>query len=225
MIINILTLFPSMFYSFLSESIPRIALEKGKITVNLVDIRDFSGNKHRQVDDYPFGGGSGMVIKPDPLYASLMSVQQEKTHPIIYFTPQGRLLNQKIVRSYLEQEEVTLLCGHYKEIDHRIRERFVSDELSIGDYVLSGGELPAMVMVDALARLQEDVLSDIDSALTDSHENGLLGTPHYTRPADFRGMKVPEVLTSGNHKLIEKWREEQSRSLTIKVRPDLSKNE
>ncbi len=225
MIINILTLFPSMFYSFLSESIPRIAIEKDKIEVHLIDIRDFSGNRHRQVDDYPYGGGSGMVIKPDPLYASIKSVEKSRLQPVIYFTPQGRLLNQRIIRSYLHEKEITLLCGHYKEIDQRIREEFVTDEISLGDYVLSGGELPAMILVDALARLQEDVLNDIDSALSDSHENGLLGTPHYTRPLEFLGKMVPEVLTSGNHKKINQWRSEQSRSLTKRIRPDLKINE
>ncbi len=223
MIINVLSLFPSCFTSFLSESIPKIAIEREKIKINLIDIRDFSGNKQRQVDDYPYGGGSGMVIKPDPLISSLEYLHQDRKVPVIYFTPQGRLLNQKIVRDYLKEEEITLLCGHYKEIDQRVRDFYVHDEISIGDFVLSGGELPAMIMIDALARLQEGVLSEIDSALTDSHENGLLGCPHYTRPVDYKGMKVPEVLTSGNHKKIDQWRKEKSLELTQNRRSDLLK--
>lgn len=223
MIINILTLFPSMFYSFLSESIPRIAIEKAKLQVNLIDIRDFSNNRQRQVDDYPYGGGSGMVIKPEPIALALDHVTKDSPQPVIYFTPQGRLLNQKIVREYLPYQEITLLCGHYKEIDQRVRDIYISDELSIGDYVLSGGELPAMIMTDALARLFDGVLSDIDSALTDSHENDLLGCPHYTRPVEFRGYRVPEVLCSGNHKKINEWRYQQAVSLTKKRRMDLIK--
>jgi tRNA (guanine37-N1)-methyltransferase len=225
MIINVLSLFPSCFTSFLSESIPKIAIEREKITINMIDIRDFSKNKQRQVDDYPYGGGSGMVIKADPLISALEYIHQDRQVPVIYFTPQGRLLNQKIVREYLPKEEITLLCGHYKEIDQRVRDYYVSDEISIGDFVLSGGELPAMVMIDALSRLQEGVLNEIDSALTDSHENGLLGCPHYTRPVDYRGMKVPDVLLSGNHKKIEQWREKQSLEMTQNRRSDLLKNE
>ncbi|HPY97021.1 MAG TPA: tRNA (guanosine(37)-N1)-methyltransferase TrmD [Candidatus Cloacimonadota bacterium] len=221
MIINVLTLFPDCFSSFLSESIPKIAIEKEKLKVNFIDIRDFSGNKQRQVDDYPYGGGSGMVVKPEPLIDSIEFIQKGKKIPVIYFTPQGRLLNQQIVRQYLSEPEIILLCGHYKEIDQRVRDYFVTDELSIGDYVLSGGELPAMIMIDALARLQDGVLSDIDSALTDSHENGLLGHPHYTRPADLNGMQVPEVLLSGNHKKIDEWRQQKSLEITQQRRSDL----
>jgi len=223
MIINILTLFPSMFYSFLSESIPKIALEKEKLQINLIDIRDFCNNKQRQVDDYPYGGGSGMVIKPEPLFLALDHILKDNPQPVIYFTPQGRLLNQSIVREYLPVDQLTILCGHYKEIDQRVREHYVTDELSVGDYVLSGGELPAMIMTDAIARLLDGVISDIDSALSDSHENNLLGCPHYTRPTLFRGMAVPEVLTSGNHKLIDNWRLKQSLELTKKRRMDLLK--
>lgn len=225
MIINVLSLFPACFTSFLSESIPKIAIEQNKLTVNLIDIRDFSGNKQRQVDDYPYGGGSGMVIKPEPLADAIDYIRQNKSQKVIYFTPQGRLLNQKIVREYLQEEEITLLCGHYKEIDQRVRDHFVDDEISIGDFVLSGGELPAMIMIDALARLHEGVLNEIDSALTDSHENGVLGCPHYTRPLDFRGYKVPDVLCSGNHKKIDEYRQHQSLDLTKRRRSDLLTNE
>ena len=230
---HILTLFPAMFHGFLSESIPAIAQEKGQLSVNLIDIRDFSNNKHRKVDDYPYGGGAGLVMNAEPIAAAIDSIFatnrsanlrlacQNPTPPIIYFTPQGRLLNQKIVREYLNCPEIIIICGHYKEIDHRIREKYVTDEISIGDYVLSGGELPAMVFTDAISRLLENVISDPESALTDSHENGLLGFPCYTRPYEFQGMKVPDVLVSGHHKEIEKWQKQKAIEITMKVRPEL----
>ena len=220
--IHILTLFPEMFKGFLSESIPFIAQEKGQLSVNLVDIRDFSEDKHRKVDDYPYGGGAGLVMKPEPLASAIDSVSQTSdiSLPVIYFTPQGRLLSQKTVREYLHSPEIVIVCGHYKEIDQRIREKYITDEISIGDYVLSGGELPAMVFTDAIARLLENVISDPESALTDSHENGLLGYPCYTRPYDFRGMKVPDVLVSGHHKEIDKWLKQKAIELTQKVRPE-----
>jgi len=230
-----------MFHGFLSESIPFIAQEKGKLSVNLINIRDFSEDKHRKVDDYPYGGGAGLVMKPEPIAGAIESVLKniqpdnecsEKTTesiiksseakiPIIYFTPQGRLLNQQTIRNYLITPEIIIVCGHYKEIDQRIRDKYITDEISIGDYVLSGGELPAMVFTDAIARLLDDVISDLESALTDSHENGLLGYPCYTRPYEFQGMKVPDVLVSGHHKEIEKWCKEKSMELTAKIRPEL----
>lgn len=222
MVINVLTLFPAMFHGFLAESIPAIAQEKGELSVNLIDIRDFSANKNRQIDDYPYGGGAGMVIKPEPLSNAIRFTLGDKiVSPVIYFTPQGKLLNQSIVRSYLEYQELTVICGHYKEIDQRIRDLYVTEELSIGDYVLSGGELPAMVFIDAISRLLDNVLSDAESANTDSHENELLGCPHYTRPYTFEGLSVPEVLVSGNHKNINEWRNTKSIELTMKVRPDI----
>jgi tRNA (guanine37-N1)-methyltransferase len=213
-----------MFHGFLSESIPAIAIEKGLLTVRLIDFRDFSGNRHHQVDDYQYGGGAGMVIKPEPLAGAIEHIKatsQAPDSPIVYFTPQGHLLTQKRVRQYLEHTEVTLLCGHYKEIDQRIRDIYVTDEVSIGDYILSGGELPAMVLTDAIARLLDGAISDAQSASTDSHENGLLGFPCYTRPFEFQGRCVPEVLCSGHHLKIEQWRREKSLELTEKVRPDL----
>ncbi len=223
--INILTLFPAMFYNFLSESIPAIAQDKKKMLVNLIDIRDFTSDKNRQVDDYPYGGGAGMVIKPEPLANAIRFVNKGcKPNNVIYFTPQGRLLTQSIVKEYADNSEIYLLCGHYKEIDQRIRNEFVTDEISIGDFVLSGGELPAMVFVDAVSRLLDGVLNDAESAQTDSHENGLLGCPHYTRPYSFEGEKVPDVLMSGNHKKIEEWRKLKSMELTRKVRPDILRN-
>ena len=219
--ITVLTLFPGIFANFLTESIVGIAVEKKALTVKIINIRDFAFNKHKQVDDYSFGGGAGMVMKPEPLYESITFAKKEKNIPVIYFTPQGRLLNQNIVNEYSSQKEIILVCGHYKEIDQRIRDALITDEISIGDYVLSGGEIPAMVLIDAVARLQKGVLGDLDSALTDSHQNGLLGYPCYTRPAEYKGMKVPDILLSGNHKKIEEWRERKSIELTKKVRPDL----
>ncbi|MCK4312062.1 MAG: tRNA (guanosine(37)-N1)-methyltransferase TrmD [Candidatus Cloacimonetes bacterium] len=219
--IEILTLFPKLFQNFLQESVVGIAIKQKAIIVNITDIRDFTHDKYRSVDDYPYGGGAGMVMKPEPLYEAIQYVKKDRDIPVIYFTPQGELLTQKIVNKYSKIEDIILLCGHYKEIDQRIRDLLVTEELSIGDYVLSGGEIPAMVMIDAIARLQEGVLGDMDSALTDSHQNGLLGCPHYTRPAEFKGKKVPEVLLSGNHKKIEEWRKQKALEITKKNRPEL----
>ncbi len=223
--IEVLTLFPKMFENFLQESILGIATREKALSVNLTDIRDFTHDKHHTVDDTPYGGGAGMVMKPEPLYEAISSVKKERDIPVIYFTPQGKLLTQKIVNKYSKMENLILLCGHYKEIDQRIRDKFVTEELSIGDYVLSGGEIPAMVMIDAIARLQEGVLGNIDSAMTDSHQNSILGCPHYTRPPEFKGMKVPEVLLSGNHKKIDEWRQQKALKITLKNRPDLLKDD
>jgi tRNA (guanine37-N1)-methyltransferase len=223
--IEVLTLFPKIFENFLQESMLGIAIREKALSVNLTDIRDFAYDKHHTVDDTPYGGGAGMVMKPEPLYEAISSVKREQDIPVIYFTPQGKLLTQKIVTKYSKTENLILLCGHYKEIDQRIRDKFVTEELSIGDYVLSGGEIPAMVMIDAIARLQEGVLGDIDSALTDSHQNGILGCPHYTRPPEFKDMKVPEVLLSGNHKKIDEWRKQKALEITLKNRPDLLKDD
>ncbi|MDN5353314.1 MAG: tRNA (guanine37-N1)-methyltransferase [Candidatus Cloacimonadota bacterium] len=219
--IDVLTLFPGMFTNFLEESMVKIARDKKALEVRLTDIRDYAFNKHRSVDDYPYGGGAGMVLKPEPLYEAITAVKDESNVPVIYFTPQGKPLTQKIIRSYASANHLILLCGHYKEIDQRIRDSLVTAEYSIGDYVLSGGELPAMVFIDAVARLQEGVLNDSESAATDSHENGLLGAPHYTRPPEFRGMKVPEVLLSGNHAKIADWRRKKAIEKTTKIRPEL----
>ena len=219
--INILTLFPDFFDNFLNESIIKAAIQQGALSVSITDIRDFAEDKHKTADDYPYGGGAGMIMKPEPIYKALNSVKQNRMMPVIYFTPQGRLLNQRIVEEYKDETELVFICGHYKEIDQRIRDFAVTDEISIGDYVLSGGEIPAMVMTDALTRIQEGVLGDIESALTDSHQTNLLGCPHYTRPAEFMGMKVPEILLSGNHKKIDEWRQEKAIEITQKVRPEL----
>ena len=219
--IDVLTLFPQMFENFLKESMVGIAIKQNALSVELTDIRDFAFNKHHKVDDYPYGGGSGMVMTPEPLYEAITKIKGDRDIPVIYFTPQGKLLNQSTVNKFSQVKEMIIVCGHYKEIDQRIRDTLITDELSIGDYVLSGGEIPAMVMIDAVARLQDDVLGSIDSALSDSHQDGLLGCPHYTRPPEFMGHKVPEILLSGNHKNIEKWREQKSLEITKKNRPDL----
>jgi tRNA (guanine37-N1)-methyltransferase len=219
--IDVLTLFPQMFENFLKESMIGIAIKQNALSVELTDIRDFAFNKHHKVDDYPYGGGSGMVMTPEPLYEAITKIKGDRDIPIIYFTPQGKLLNQSTVNKFSQIDEMIIVCGHYKEIDQRIRDTLITDEFSIGDYVLSGGEIPAMVMIDAVARLQDGVLGSIDSALSDSHQDGLLGCPHYTRPPEFMGHKVPDILLSGNHKNIEKWREQKSVETTMKNRPDL----
>jgi len=221
--IDVLTLFPGIIRGFLKESMIAKAINQGALEVKLINFRKYAGNKHNQVDDYPYGGGAGMVIKPEPLYKGIKLARKKTNCPVIYFTPQGRLLNQKILEEYLSQEKIILVCGHYKEIDQRVRDLLVTDEISIGDYVLSGGELPAMVFIDGIARLLPGVLNDMESAETDSFRDGLLGYPCYTRPPEFMGLKVPEVLLNGNHKLIEKWRKEQALLLTKKHRPDLMK--
>lgn len=219
--IDVLTLFPLMFENFLKESMVGIAIKQNALSVQLTDIRDFAFNKHKKVDDYPYGGGSGMVMKPEPLYEAITKIKNDRDIPVIYFTPQGKLLDQPTVNKFSQVEEILIVCGHYKEIDQRIRDTLITHEFSIGDYVLSGGEIPAMVMIDAIARLQDDVLGNIDSALSDSHQDGFLGCPHYTRPPDFRGLKVPDILLSGDHKKIEEWRETKSFEITKKNRPDL----
>ncbi|PID29745.1 MAG: tRNA (guanosine(37)-N1)-methyltransferase TrmD [Candidatus Cloacimonadota bacterium] len=221
--IDILTLFPEYFSDFFQISIVGNAVEAGKIQPTVTDIRDFAFNKHRQVDDYPYGGGAGMVMKPEPIAEAIDFLHAEKDVPVIYFTPQGKPLTQKTVRYFAEKERVILLCGHYKEIDQRIRDLYVSHEISTGDYVLSCGELPAMIFVDAVARLQDGVIGDLNSALTDSFEINLLGCPHYTRPSEFRNCCVPDVLLSGNHKKIDDWRNKKSMEITAEVRPDILK--
>lgn len=225
MIFNILTLFPEMFEGFLQQSMIGIANQKSIIEVKITNIRDFAHDKHHTTDDYPYGGGAGMVMKPEPLFESITHIKGERDIPVIYFTPQGKLLKQKEIIFFSGLEEVILLCGHYKEIDQRIRDSLVTAEYSIGDYVLSGGEIPAMVFIDATTRLLEGVLGDIDSALSDSHQNGILGCPHYTRPPEFRGMNVPEVLLSGNHQKIEEWRKAKAIEMTLRNRPELLNNE
>ena len=220
---DVLTLFPEMF-NILNESIIGRAKEKGLINVNLINIRDFSKNKHKKVDDTPYGGGAGMVIQPDVVYDAYKSVitnneKSEKTR-VIYMSPQGKKLDQQKVEELSKQEHLILLCGHYEGIDQRVLDSIVDEEISIGDYVLTGGELPAMVLIDSVSRYVEGVLKD-DSTTEESFSQGLLEYPQYTRPEIFEGQQVPEVLRSGNHQMIDKWRREQSLKRTLEKRPDL----
>ena len=217
---NVLTLFPEMF-DCLNQSVIGRAVEKELIDINLVNIRDFSNNKHKKVDDTPYGGGSGMVMMPDVVYRAFQSVESEKAK-VIYMSPQGKTLDQKKVEDLAKQEHLIILCGHYEGIDQRVLDKIVDEEVSIGDYVLTGGEIPAMVLIDSVSRYIKGVLNE-DSIKEESFSNGLLEYPQYTRPENFEGEKVPEILLSGNHQNIDKWRKEKSLEITKKKRPDLLK--
>lgn len=217
---NVLTLFPEMF-SALDESIIGRGKEKGLIDINLINIRDFSKNKHKKVDDTPYGGGAGMVMEPTVVYDAYCSVK-EPNAKVIYMSPQGKTLNQQIVQDLAKEENIILLCGHYEGIDQRVIDEIVDEEISIGDYVLTGGELPAMVLIDSVSRYVKGVLKD-DSIQEESFTNGLLEYPQYTRPEIFLGQRVPEVLLSGHHENIKKWRRNQSLIDTYLKRPDLLK--
>lgn len=215
---DIFTLFPGMFEGPLRESILRRAQERGLLSVVLHNIRDATTDRHHVVDDYPYGGGAGMVMKPEPIFAAVEAVYQGG--PIILLTPAGRLFTQEIAQELAREPRVTLLCGHYEGIDERVREHLVTDELSIGDYVLTGGELAAMVIVDAVSRLVPGVLAN-ESTQEESHSSGLLEYPQYTRPPEFRGWRVPDILLSGHHEQIARWRRKESLRLTRERRPDL----
>ena len=223
--IDIISVVPELLVSPFSHSIMKRAREKGLLTVDVHDLRVFGLGAYKQVDDYAFGGGAGMVLMPEPLANLIESLQHHIPYDeIIYLTPDGDLLNQKIANSFSLKNRLLLICGHYKGIDQRIRDHWVTREISIGDYVLSGGELPAAVLVDAIGRLIPGVLNDETSALTDSFQDDLLAPPVYTRPADFRGMLVPEILLSGHEAKIEEWRFEQALKRTEMKRPDLLKD-
>ena len=217
---DVLTLFPDMFKS-LEESIIGRAKEKGLIEINLINIRDFSKDKHKKVDDTPYGGGAGMVLKPDVVYDAYLSIKNEKAK-VIYMSPQGKVLNQDKVKELSKENHLILLCGHYEGIDQRVLDEIVDEEISIGDYVLTGGELPAMVLIDSVSRYVEGVLSG-ESTKEESFSNKFLEYPQYTRPEEFRGKKVPEVLISGHHENIKKWRKQKSLEITKLKRPDLLK--
>ena len=219
---DVLTLFPEMFSS-LNESIIGRAKKNKQININLVNVRDFSENKHNKVDDTPYGGGAGMVMMPDVVYRAYQSLNNKDTK-VIYMSPQGKTLDQKKVVELSKEEHLIILCGHYEGIDQRVLDKIVDEEISIGDYVLTGGELPAMVLIDSVSRYVEGVLSE-DSIKEESFSNGLLEYPQYTRPEVFEGMKVPEILLSGNHQRIDEWRKEQSLEITKKKRPDLLNKE
>lgn len=219
--IQVLSLFPPMFEGVFQHSIMKKAQDKGAVTLGVVDIREFADNK-RQVDDYPFGGGAGMVLKPEPVFNAVESITNDGKKPrVILMCPQGERFTQKKAEELALEEELVFICGHYEGYDERIREHLVTDEISIGDFVLTGGELAAMTVIDSVVRLLPGVLGNSDSPVRDSFSTGLLEHPHYTRPADFRGMDVPSVLTSGNHAKIEDWREEQGLKRTLERRPDL----
>lgn len=223
--IQVLSLFPDMFDGVFNASIMKKAQDKGAVTFDVTDFRSFSNNKHNQVDDYPYGGGAGMVLKPEPLFNAVEALQAQGKKPrIILMCPQGERYSQKKAEELALEEDLIFLCGHYEGYDERIREHLVTDEISIGDFVLTGGELAAMTIIDSVVRLLPGVLGQEASHINDSFSTGLLEHPHYTRPADFRGMKVPDVLMSGNHAKIAEWREEQSLKRTFERRPDLLQN-
>lgn len=224
---HILTLFPEMVLSGLKTSILGRAEDNGYITIEATNIRDFSEDKHRHVDDYPYGGGAGMVMQPEPIYKAYKSIEEKieaagrKKPRVLYMTPQGQVFNQNLAEELAKEEDLVFLCGHYEGVDERILEEIVTDTMSIGDYVLTGGELPAMVMIDAISRMVPGVLSNQVSGEFESFHDNLLEYPQYTRPVEYHGKRVPDVLLSGHHANIEKWRREKSIERTLKWRPDL----
>jgi len=234
--IDIITIFADMFKGVFSESMVKIAQQKGKFTINIHNLRDYTCDKHRRLDAPPYGGGAGMVLQCEPLFKAVEAIikstenraqrtEKGKSKPkVIFLTPQGRSFSQKKAKEMLEDEHLILLCGHYEGIDQRVRDSLVDEEISVGDYILSGGEVAAMVIVDVLARLIPGVVGDYDSVENESFEDNLLDYPQYTKPRDFRGKFVPSVLLSGDHKKIQEWRKEQALKRTRQRRPDLLKN-
>jgi tRNA (guanine37-N1)-methyltransferase len=230
---EVFTLLPEVFPSYLETSIIKRARERDLINVRVHNIRDYTHDKHHTTDDTPYGGGGGMVMKPDPVFEAIETIlglnteptspEPDPNIPIILLTPQGRVFNQSIAQELSQHPRIFLICGRYEGIDERIREHLVTDEISIGDYVLTGGELPALILIDAIARLLPDVLGDPTGAQDDSHATGLLEYPHYTRPPEFRGWKTPDILLTGDHAKIDKWRREQSLLRTFNKRPDMLK--
>jgi tRNA (guanine37-N1)-methyltransferase len=222
MIIDVFTLFPELFPPYLDASILGRAKQAGVLDVRVHNIRDYATDKHQVTDDTPYGGGGGMVMKPEPIFAAVESVLGAPPQtPVILLSPQGRVFNQAVAQELGRHERIALISGRYEGVDERVRKHLVTDEISIGDYVLTGGELPALILIDAVARTQPGTLGDPDGALTDSHATGLLEHPHYTRPPEFRGWGVPEALLSGDHARIERWRRQQSLLHTAQRRPDL----
>jgi tRNA (guanine37-N1)-methyltransferase len=218
--IDVLTLFPAMFAGPLDESIIMRARKSGLLDLQIHQLRDWTHDRHKTVDDRPFGGGPGMLMKPEPLFAAVESLRRENTK-VILLSPSGRKFSQAIARELAEQKALLLVTGHYEGFDERVRDTLADDELSIGDYVMTNGALPAMVVIDTVTRLLPGVLGDDESSRDESFSHGLLEYPQYTRPAEFRGLKVPDVLVSGNHAEIEKWRREQAKLRTKETRPDL----
>ncbi|TGB04828.1 tRNA (guanosine(37)-N1)-methyltransferase TrmD [Halobacillus salinus] len=221
--IDILTLFPEMFDGVLNHSILKRAQERDAFTYNYVNFRDYTTNKHNKVDDYPYGGGAGLVLTPQPIFDAVEAIQEkvDKKPRVVLMCPQGEPYNQQKAEELAKEDHLVFICGHYEGYDERIRKELVTDEISIGDYVLTGGELGSMVVIDSVVRLLPGVLGNEQSAPEDSFSSGLLEHPHYTRPADFRGHKVPDVLLSGNHAKIDEWRHQQSLKRTYQRRPDL----
>ena len=223
----ILTLFPEMIMDGLNTSIIGRAIDNELIEIEAVNIRDYTLDKHKKVDDYPYGGGAGMVMQAQPIYDAYQSIVDKAGHdiPCVYLTPQGRTFNQRVAKEFAALDEVVLLCGHYEGIDERVLEEIVTDNISIGDYVVTGGELPAMIMVDAISRLVPGVLHNEDSTTQESFSNNLLEYPQYTRPEIWNGRKVPDILLSGNHARVDKWRHDMSVERTREYRPDLLKED
>jgi len=218
--IDILSAVPDLLESPLQTSIIKRAQDKGKLSLFIHNLRDYAYNKHKQIDDKPFGGGPGMVLKPEPFFECMELLQSQRSYDrVIFTTPKGKIFNQKIANDLSLAENVIVIAGHYKEVDDRVRQKFATDEISIGNFVLTGGELPALVIIDSIVRLMPGVLNDSEAALDDSFQDGeIVEAPYFTRPAEYKGMKVPDVLLSGNEKEIKKWKEEQSKILTEKWR-------
>jgi len=218
--IDILTAVPDLLESPLKTSIIKRAQDKGKLALFIHNLRDYAFNKHKQIDDKPFGGGPGMVLKPEPFFECIESLQSQRSYDrIIFTTPKGKIFNQRIANKFSLVENIIVIAGHYKEIDDRVRQKFATDEISIGSFVLTGGELPSLIIIDSVVRLIPGVLNDSEAALDDSFQDGeIVEAPYFTRPAEYKGMKVPEVLLSGNEKDIKRWKEEQSKILTEKWR-------
>ena len=221
---DIITIFPEMFAPVLNESIIKRAQQKKRAAIRVHDLRAYTKDKHKKVDDRPFGGGPGMVMTPQPFFDAVKRIKGKRKGRVILMSPSGKRLTQKLVRDLAKQKNLIVLCGHYEGVDERVREKIADESISIGDYVLTGGEIPAMVLIDCVTRLLPGVVGKEASLTDESFEGGLLEYPHYTRPANFRGAKVPDVLLSGNHLAIKKWRQEQSRRVTRRNRPDLIKN-
>ena len=221
--VDIITIFPKMFSALTGESIIKRAQEKKKVRIDVHDLRDYTTGKYKQVDDRPFGGGPGMVLMPEPIFKAVKKIKGRRKVKVILTCAGGKPLTQKLARELSKEKNLIIICGHYEGVDERVREELVDESISIGDYVLTGGELPAMVIVDAVTRLIPGVLGKDESSADESFENGLLEYPQYTRPADFHGKKVPEILLSGNHAKIADWRNKESIKRTKKIRPDLLK--
>ena len=219
--IDVLTLFPEMFEGIFGLSIMKRAIDRKLVAIGLHNIRDYTHDKHHTADDYPYGGGAGMVLKPEPIFEAVEAIEKKDDTPIILLSPQGRLFTQDVAQELAGHSRLILICGHYEGIDERVKEHLATDEISIGDYVLSGGELAAMVVIDGVFRLVPGVLGSEASPLDDSHVGGLLEYPQYTRPPEYRGWPVPEVLLSGNHAQINSWRREQAIRRTLEQRPEL----